>query len=162
MHRMVMVYLVGALALLGCGPTKHFYDGPSRDAAEVAVLKLDVDSGARVVRIDDRVVSDKDHDGTGPACFTGKVALLPGTHTLEVLYHDSFYDHATPATGRTTMTVLTSSDHKVLTFEARAGGTYRVGAESRQAEWPPNAIIWRTWIIEEDSGQRIAVAPPED
>ncbi|GAB4317607.1 MAG: hypothetical protein Kow0074_06290 [Candidatus Zixiibacteriota bacterium] len=162
MNRRVVVYSVVAVTFLGCGSTKHFYEGPKRDMDSVTILDLNIESGARVVRIDDYRVSDQDHDGLGPACFTGRVALLPGTHTLEVLYYDSYYDNATPATGKTTMTILTSTDHKELVFDARPGAVYRIEAESRPAEWPPNAITWRTWIVEKESGELVAAAPPED
>jgi hypothetical protein len=111
-----------------------------------------------VVRIDDHFVTESDNDDIGPACFKGKIALLPGSHTLEIVYHNAFYDQESTSNGQPTMTVLTSSDHKTLTFDAAAGHTYRVEASSERVEWPPNAITWKTWVVDQNLGYLVVAA----
>lgn len=145
----------------GCGSTKQFYDGPKRASDELAVLRPDLETGVRIVGIDSFRVEQPEEAGPDVACFKGKIALLPGSHTLQVMYHTSYYNLKTEGADRTTMTYLTSEKPKVLTFEAFAGHTYRVEAKSQPADWPPGAIDWNTWVVEVPSGAIMASTDQE-
>ena len=164
MRRVLQYTVLAALAVVlaaGCCSTKQFYDGPKRSTDELAILKPDLETGVRIIGIDSHRVTQSKDDAPDLTCFKGKIALLPGPHTLEVMYHTSYYNLKTEGSDRTTMTFLTSGKPKTLTFDANAGQTYRVEATSRPADWPPGAIEWKTWVVEVPSGAIMASTDQE-
>src|SRR5688500_5776516 len=100
-----------ALGWTGCTTaTKRLYEGPPRDRAEVAVLKVQwkaTGNSARIHTLDGKPVEK----GRAFALNIKEAELLPGEHTLEVSYFNG------PATSVNTIP---------LTFTAKAGGFYEL------------------------------------
>jgi hypothetical protein len=140
-----------ALALVwsGCATTQmRLYDGPARESAEVAVLKVQwevFEPSARIKTVDGTPVEK------GPARIIKEAELLPGTHTLEVGY---FYQG------------VKSIQNATLTFTAKAGGIYELHVAPVDEGFGKMLGMefgarghWTVWIVDADSKEVLAGTP---
>src|SRR3954468_24179973 len=132
-----------ALGCAGCTTAnKRLYEGPPRERAEVAVLKVQwkaTGHSARIETVDGKPVEK----GRAFALNIKEAELLPGEHTLEVSYFNG----------------ATRSTHNLpLTFTCKAGGVYelRVAPIDEGFGGVVMGAIggrghWTAWIIDVDA-----------
>ena len=145
------VLLVATLVLSGCISPRPMYEGKKRPSEEIAVLILNLDSGARVVAVDSTRALGATVVGIPPS-FTGKMAVLPGRHTLDLFFQSRRWTDQVGPKEMPQMTTFVSTNLKRVTFDARAGHTYKIEAECSPVDYPPGALTWRAWIVEDGSG----------
>ena len=153
------ILLVAALVLSGCISPRPMYEGSKRSSDEVAVLELNPDCGARVVSVDSTSALGEVKVGIPPS-FTGKMAVLPGRHTLDLFFQSRRWTDQVGANEKPQMTTFVSTNLKRLTFDARAGHTYKIEAECSPVEYPPGALTWRAWIVEDGSDLEVSSIEP--
>jgi hypothetical protein len=127
-------FVASALVFLlaGCSATQ-FYEGPRRDASEVAVVHDDVKYYVLVVR-HARVVST---DGDDRHRFGSTIELLPGDHVLGVRFGDYRFGFI-----REAKTLC------YVKFRAEAGHEYKFDSETF------NVDNWRIWLVDQQTGAR--------
>ena len=119
---------------IGCRVTRT-YEGPPRPGSEVAaVYDKGVTYGvitinAGVATLDGRELS---RFGRGT-----KTELLPGTHTLGIIYSDYWF-------GR----MRSANSLCFVTFTAEAGGQYEIATETIGESW-------RIWLVDKQTGSKI-------
>ena len=140
-----------ALGCAGCTTAnKRLYEGPPRERAEVAVLKVQwkaMGHSARIETIDGKPVEK----GRAFALNIKEAELLPGEHTLEVSYFN----------GGTT-----SINNIPLTFTCKAGVVYELrvapideGLSGVVAVAAGGQGHWTAWITDVDTKEVLAGKP---
>jgi len=152
--RTLLTQLALILLALGCAgcttANKRLYEGPPRERAEVAVLKVQwkaTGHSARIETIDDQPVEK----GRAFALNIKQAELLPGEHTLEVSYFNG------PTTSINTIP---------LTFTCKAGGLYELRVAPIDEGFGGAVAVaaggrghWTAWIMDADTKEVLAGKP---
>jgi hypothetical protein len=147
--KLTLIFL--ALACAGCTTANmRLYDGPPREHAEVAVLKVQrkaMGDSARIETIDGKPVEK----GRAFALNIKEAELLPGKHTSEVSYFN----------GGTT-----SINNIPLTFTCKAGGVYELRVAPIDEGFGSVVAValggrghWTAWIIDAETNEVLAGKP---
>ena len=116
-------FAAAAFALLGCGQTQRLYDGPKRDADEVAVLRNGETVFVRYV--DGREVAVEE----GATSWLGRdYHLLPGRHRVEVLEETASVS-GSPLTG-STIYQTRAYNLWTLRHDFKGGERYELGSHT--------------------------------
>jgi hypothetical protein len=140
-----------ALGCAGCTTAnKRLYEGPPRERAGVAVLKVQwkaTGHSARIETIDGKPVEK----GRAFALNIKEAELLPGEHTLEVSYFN----------GGTR-----SINNIPLAFTCKAGGVYELRVAPIDEGFGGTLAVavggrghWTAWIIDTDTKEVLAGKP---
>jgi hypothetical protein len=146
-----LVLILLALGCAGCTTAnKRLYEGPPRERAGVAVLKVQwkaTGHSARIETIDEKPVEK----GRAFALNIKEAELLPGTHTLEVSYFDGG---------------VKSFKNIPLTFTCRAGGVYELRVAPIDEGFGNMVAVaagghghWTAWIMDAGTKEVLAGKP---
>ena len=119
--------------LAGCGAAK-IYEGERRDPSEVALVHDD----RRFYGLVNRNVFVNSIDGVEHRRLAPKIELLPGDHTLGILFTDYLFGLARWAKSLC-----------FVKFRAEAGHEYKIDSETFNA-----GDSWRIWLVDQQTGAR--------
>jgi hypothetical protein len=120
------------LFVTGCAAAR-IYEGPPRDPSEVAVVHDD----RRLYGFVNRNVHTVSIDGEEHRRFGSKIELLPGDHTLGILFADVIFGLA-----RWAKTLC------FVKFHAEAGHEYKIDSEIGRGD------TWWIWLVDQQTGAR--------
>ena len=152
--RAILLGFMAALTLTGCstGRQLRWYDGPPLPREQVAILKVQraiFSESCPVEKIDGkRITRDRQFVRNN----TRRIELLPGTHTLSVI----FLDRPGHSTSNALLTATFKPGH---TYELKAA---QINESLGRTAWRHTfggTYLWTAWILDSETKEIVAGRP---